>query len=61
MSLKAKQPHFYEDADGLWRWRLFALNGEQIGSSSESFASKQKARENYELVVDSDEGDSEQT
>ena len=41
---------FYKDAAGKWRWRVTADNGRILGSSSQGFASKQKAQENLDLL-----------
>jgi uncharacterized protein YegP (UPF0339 family) len=41
---------FYTDRAGFWRWRVTAANGQIVAASSEGFASKQKAQENYRLV-----------
>lgn len=46
---KNPNPEYYEDAAGEWRWRVKGANGEIIDASSEGFASKQKAEENYDL------------
>ncbi len=44
------EPDYYKAKDG-WRWNITAENGEIIGASTQGFASKQKAQENYALVL----------
>lgn len=49
---------FYTDRAGYWRWRVKGANGEIVAASSEGFASKQKAQENYRLTTSAgDQGD----
>lgn len=51
---------FYVDDAGFHRWRIRAGNGEIVAASSEGFATKQKAEENYRLTVtppDTEAGD----
>ena len=43
----------YQDSGGNWRWRLVASNGQNVGSSGESFASKANAIRAAENVRDS--------
>lgn len=43
---------FKPDARGKHRWSVKSSNGEIAGSSSQGFASKQKAQENAELLGD---------
>ena len=43
---------FYKDKSENHRWRIKAENGRIIGSSSQGFASKQKAQENASLLHD---------
>ena len=40
----------YADQGGSYRWRLVASNGQTVGSSGESFASKSNAKEAAENV-----------
>ena len=40
----------YPDSGGKYRWRLVASNGQTVGSSGESFASKANALEAAENV-----------
>jgi len=40
----------YADSSGKYRWRLVASNGQTVGSSGESFASKVNATEAAENV-----------
>jgi uncharacterized protein YegP (UPF0339 family) len=40
----------YADSSGKYRWRLVAANGQTVGSSGESFASKANATEAAENV-----------
>jgi len=42
---------FYQDGQGKWRWRkLSTVNGQIVGSSSESFASRQNAVNNARIM-----------
>lgn len=43
---------FIKDVRGKWRWKVKSSNGEIVGSSSQGFATKQKAQENAELLGD---------
>lgn len=45
-------PQYYMDVAGQWRWRVKATNGEIVAASSEGFASKQSAEENYAKVAE---------
>ena len=45
------EPDYSKDERGKWRWTQTANNGEIIGASTQGFASKQKAQENYALVL----------
>lgn len=45
------EPIFYQDKRGEWRWHVIATNREITAASSEGFASKQKAQENYEITL----------
>lgn len=56
MSDSSKVTEYYQDRKGEWRWRTRDLKnrirdpqGEIVGAASEGFASKQKAKENYEI------------
>ena len=40
----------YPDADGAYRWRLVAANGQTVASSGESFTSEAEARDAAENV-----------
>ncbi len=45
----SNQPEYYQDHEGKWRWRIIAANHKVTDAASEGFASKQKAKENYQL------------
>lgn len=45
----SETPEYYQDKTGDWRWRVTAANDEITEASSEGFASRQKAQENYRL------------
>jgi uncharacterized protein YegP (UPF0339 family) len=40
----------YADNAGDWRWRLRARNGDIVAMSSETYASKQRARASVKVV-----------
>lgn len=42
---------FYTDANGEWRWRVVAENGEIVGASSEGFSDKRGARRNLSALA----------
>jgi uncharacterized protein YegP (UPF0339 family) len=42
---------FFKDAKKKWRWSLVAANGRKLCTPGESFSSKFKAEQNYELVA----------
>ncbi len=46
----------YEDAEEKWRWRLVHNNGNIIADGSEGYASKQKATQGLESVVENAPG-----
>lgn len=46
----------YEDSAQEWRWRLVHRNGNIIADSSEGYASKQKAKQGLESVVENAPG-----
>jgi uncharacterized protein YegP (UPF0339 family) len=47
------EPEFYRDNRGEWRWRVQDLgNNEIVDASSEGFASKEKAQQNYALGLE---------
>ena len=48
----SKEPEYYKDDNGQWRWRVKSRNGRVIDASSESFLSKQAVKYNYELNHD---------
>jgi uncharacterized protein YegP (UPF0339 family) len=37
---------FYKDKKGEWRWRRFATNGQNVGSSAEGYVSKADCKAN---------------
>lgn len=41
---------FYKDASSKWRWRVTASNGKIVGSSSQGFASKERAEDNIVIL-----------
>jgi len=41
---------YYKDAAGKWRWRATADNGRIVGSSSQGFASKERAADNVVIL-----------
>lgn len=40
---------YYQDDSGQWRWQVRSANGRVIDASSEGFASKRNAEQNYSL------------
>ena len=42
---------FYQDNKDEWRWRVIAINGRTVGSSSEGFYSKQNAQRNAQCLA----------
>ena len=47
-----RQPEYYQDDSGEWRWRVRSRNHKVIDASSEGFSSKDKAENNYGLNHD---------
>lgn len=41
---------YYRDTAGEHRWKLVARNGKIVGSSSEGFSTRKKAKDNYDKV-----------
>ena len=40
MGTRLYREEIYQDDSGGWRWRVFAVNGENVGNSSESYDSE---------------------
>jgi hypothetical protein len=43
----AKEPDFYQDAAGEFRWRLVAQNGRILADSAEGYVTEEGAREGW--------------
>ena len=41
---------YYKDAADKWRWRAIADNGRIVGSSSQGYASKERAADNVVVL-----------